>query len=187
MKSVTSISKESAAIGVIFKLSLDCGHVKTYSPLDDKRDYARAESLTRAKCKVCESAISDTKTCGSCGEAKGRDEFFSARGCSDGLQKRCKQCQKQYIATLNDGTKYISRAALEHKARYPKKAKAREMLCNAVSRGIISRPQHCEDCGCAADLHGHHDDYCKPLDVRWLCRGCHVDWHRIYGPGKNGA
>jgi hypothetical protein len=35
----------------------------------------------------------------------------------------------------------------------------------------------CEVCGEAATA-AHHDDYSKPLDVRYLCAAHHTDWHR---------
>jgi hypothetical protein len=44
--------------------------------------------------------------------------------------------------------------------------------------------QACEVCG-AKKTHGHHDDYTKPLEVRWLCGQHHREWHRLNGPGKN--
>jgi hypothetical protein len=28
-------------------------------------------------------------------------------------------------------------------------------------------------------VHAHHDDYDKPLDVRWLCFGCHKATHPV--------
>jgi len=47
------------------------------------------------------------------------------------------------------------------------KVKARDALHWAVEGGHLTR-QPCEVCG-DPDTHGHHDDYTKPLDVRWLC------------------
>lgn len=38
--------------------------------------------------------------------------------------------------------------------------------------------QPCQVCGWEHDTVAHHDDYAKPLDVRWLCGGCHQEWHR---------
>lgn len=37
-------------------------------------------------------------------------------------------------------------------------------------------PQPCEVCG-AAEVEMHHDDYSKPLEVRWLCREHHMAHH----------
>lgn len=44
-----------------------------------------------------------------------------------------------------------------------------------LRRGLLVR-QPCEVCGGEAEM--HHDDYDKPLDVRWLCRDHHLACHR---------
>src|SRR5580658_5731172 len=55
-----------------------------------------------------------------------------------------------------------------------------------IKRGTIEPKYACEECG-AQDrvIVAHHDDYAKPLDVRWLCRVCHSNWHVRNGPGLN--
>ena len=53
------------------------------------------------------------------------------------------------------------------------------VVTHAIRDGIINRPDTCSICGeVGALLHGHHDDYSKPLDVRWVCVQCHKDIHR---------
>ena len=86
-----------------------------------------------------------------------------------------------YIATLNDGKPYIAQGQRAYKERNPLKYKARSELNNAVVTGNIIKPKVCEECGIEANLHGHHDDYTKALDVRWLCQPCHADWHKLHG------
>jgi hypothetical protein len=53
--------------------------------------------------------------------------------------------------------------------------KARRLVRSAVMRGDLTR-QPCEVCG-AAQVHAHHDDYGRPLDVRWLCPPHHREHH----------
>ena len=61
-----------------------------------------------------------------------------------------------------------------------KRAKANQVLQYAVKNGKIEKPNICEDCdkNIPRDiLHGHHEDYSKPLEVNWLCPPCHGDRH----------
>ncbi len=51
----------------------------------------------------------------------------------------------------------------------------------AVRKGLLTK-QPCERCGSTDLIHAHHDDYSKPLDVRWLCPIHHRERHRELGP-----
>lgn len=56
----------------------------------------------------------------------------------------------------------------------------------AMLRGSLIRPATCQACGAhdapmkdgRSSIQAHHDDYNKPLDVRWLCQRCHHEWHQ---------
>ena len=52
-----------------------------------------------------------------------------------------------------------------------KHAVARAYLNVYVNRGKIER-KACEICG-EERVEAHHEDYNKPLDVRWLCKSHH--------------
>lgn len=63
----------------------------------------------------------------------------------------------------------------------------------AIATGALVRPERCEDCGAKdgkgvdSERHticGHHDDYTKPLVVRWLCVRCHHAFHSGAGHKK---
>ena len=65
--------------------------------------------------------------------------------------------------------------------RHPEKVKARRTLNSAIKRGDVER-QPCETCGTEEDVHGHHEDYTKPLEVIWLCRDHH---NKVHGRGTD--
>ena len=68
--------------------------------------------------------------------------------------------------------------------RNPIKRQASSMVSAAIKSGSIIKPSSCEGCGIEAEkIHGHHDDYSRPLDVRWFCPKCHSGWHKVNGPG----
>lgn len=56
---------------------------------------------------------------------------------------------------------------------------ARIAVSNALRDGKLTR-QPCEVCG-LGKAHGHHDDYARPLEVRWLCSVHHAEYHRMHG------
>lgn len=57
---------------------------------------------------------------------------------------------------------------------------ARRETRNALRRGDLVRCS-CEVCG-SQNAEAHHDDYAKPLEVRWLCRRHHEEQHHGAGP-----
>jgi predicted Fe-S protein YdhL (DUF1289 family) len=64
----------------------------------------------------------------------------------------------------------------KYRAEHPEKRRAHSILQEAVAAGRVQRGL-CEVCG-AEKTHGHHDDYSKPLEVRWLCHKHHMELHR---------
>lgn len=59
-----------------------------------------------------------------------------------------------------------------------KRKKARSILNHYLRDNHIQR-QPCEICG-NKNTEAHHDDYDKPLEIKWLCFNCHRQWHKEY-------
>lgn len=61
------------------------------------------------------------------------------------------------------------------RAMNPEKARAHDAVKSAIVAGRLVRPTACERCGITTNrpLDSHHDDYSRPLDVRFVCRACH--------------
>lgn len=138
--------------------------------------------------------MTSEKRCTKCGETKPLEEFprrFKNR--DDKRATQCKVCTRQW---RKDNKKVVSEATRRwrknnaerfqsqmatYRERHPEKIKAHNALRKAVYKGRIVKPEHCEDCGEQFEkrqIQGHHEDYSRPLDVEWLCVGCHVQKHR---------
>jgi ribosomal protein S27AE len=55
----------------------------------------------------------------------------------------------------------------------------------AVHSGKLKKPTVCSQCGGSGTIEAHHDDYRKPLTVRWLCRSCHRKLDGKHKPRKD--
>lgn len=95
---------------------------------------------------------------------------------------RVKERHKRYQKT-EAGKIAASRANKKWIDRNPIKRAAHILVGNAIrAERLIKEP--CEVCGCDK-VNGHHDDYAKPLEVRWLCDLHHSEWHELNGEGAN--
>jgi len=84
--------------------------------------------------------------------------------------------QKEYAERTGyyekDRTRQLkSESAQRMTLKYPEKYKARNTARNALASGKLIR-QPCEVCG-SPKSEIHHDEYSKPLEVRWLCHMHH--------------
>jgi len=126
-----------------------------------------------------------SKTCFKCNETKMLTEFYPHPRMADGHLNKCKTCTKKDVH--NDYERTNGRAEYERKrakqperkaaalkyqqarrVRFPEKYKAVNAVSNALRDGRLKR-KPCEICGTTVRVQAHHDDYSRPLDVRWLC------------------
>jgi len=65
-----------------------------------------------------------------------------------------------------------------HQRQAPVRAAAHLAVTTALRTGALVRPSECSTCH-RSDVRvvGHHDDYARQLDVRWLCDSCHRKVH----------
>lgn len=62
--------------------------------------------------------------------------------------------------------------------KLPDKNKARALMAKAIRDGVLKR-MPCEVCA-EVKSEGHHEDYFKPLEIKWLCKKHHAEVHRKY-------
>ena len=134
-----------------------------------------------------------SKICFKCARRKRITEFYKHPMMADGHLNKCKECTKSDVRLNNRKTrrerreyereryqqperKAYGKAACElYRKIHPGLAKARSAVGCAIKSGRLVRGP-CEVCGLAKSQ-AHHDDYRKPLDVRWLCFRHHREVH----------
>jgi len=137
--------------------------------------------------------MTTTKRCFRCGADKPTSDFYRHPEMGDGRLGKCKECTKSDVRAnrrlkheeycgydrMRDATPERRKMKLvwqrNHRIRNPGKASARDALLWAIETGKIER-QPCSVCGCKKS-EGHHADYSRPLDVKWLCRVHHMEEH----------
>lgn len=154
------------------------------------------------------------KHCNNCNTDKEDSKFHKRKSSIDGLAAKCKCCQSTYDKarannpdrvlarinyakteagiesmdrsrkkwTANNRGKIYERTKL-YRENNPKKYTAHAKVAYEIKCGNLTR-RPCEVCK-KEPTHAHHDDYDKPLDIRWLCSAHHSEWHVKNGEGLN--
>jgi ribosomal protein S27AE len=73
------------------------------------------------------------------------------------------------------GKEMAKRSGERQRQKHPDKYSARQAVLMAVRSGRLKK-ESCAACG-ETKVHAHHDDYSRPLDVRWLCEAHHRELH----------
>jgi len=73
-------------------------------------------------------------------------------------------------------SEYKYRYKQRQEEKHPKKVRARRMVNSAVQTGKLQRGK-CVKCGTEENIEAHHTDYDKPLEVEWICKKHHIEFH----------
>ena len=146
------------------------------------------------------------KKCKDCGRVLELDQFYVHSQMADGHLNKCKDCvrirvgghRECHLDRIREYDRQRGRTQEHREAtrRYAQTPEGRAISNRAkrawIERNKLARAAHiilenalrdgritkraCEVCGSKV-AHGHHDDYAKPLDVRWLCSKHHAEHH----------
>jgi len=138
--------------------------------------------------------IEIVQKCSSCGEEKPLEEFHRNRGKPAGRSDMCRSCRSIYDRTQNAKPERIEKfkqyrqeesTMMRNRERSrqayincPEAYKAKALVSRLISLGLIER-EPCQVCASEEDIHAHHDDYSRPLEIIWLCRAHHWWIERI--------
>jgi hypothetical protein len=145
-----------------------CSEVKTIDNF--YRDKFQSTGY-KYNCKSCECEFKKTKRKIDPNHSR---EIVRRSYARDHVKKAASERNKRYRAA-----NYKKVRERERRQAQSEHSKVRRTFMNAIKEGKIIRPDTCEDCGANTFVEGHHFDYSKPLEVKWLCRTCHGKVHRI--------
>jgi hypothetical protein len=136
------------------------------------------------------------QACIDCEQRLPLEAFYKHPHAKNGRMGVCKECHKarMYVRRLtNPAVQAYDRQrhqapkrkkqgvenARRWRAENPVAYKAQTAVSNAIRDGRIDRAP-CAICSSTQNVHGHHKDYNRRLDVVWLCARCHHRIHAIF-------
>lgn len=105
-------------------------------------------------------------------------EYDRRRGRTEEHNQKNLECT--YALKATNPEKYKERMEKRNSnyiQKHPDKYIAHMMVRNKLRDRKLDR-KPCEVCGTTRKVEAHHDDYSKPLNVRWVCKKHHMEIHR---------
>ncbi len=120
------------------------------------------------------TSVNTRKVCFKCHVEKALTEFYVHPQMGDGRLNKCKECTRKDVRQNYEANGDYYRA-------YDRKRGYRPGDPHKVAARMAVRKLQKGPCEVGKDCHGrieaHHDDYTKPLEVRWLCKKHHGEVH----------
>ena len=104
-----------------------------------------------------------------------RDHLSERRTCNG----HCIECRTEY--RLSDRHKDYAKA-YQKKTRGKNPNAYRSRAHYQYHKDKANTKTNCEKCESIEKVEAHHHDYDKPLDVTFLCKRCHTEWHKNNTP-----
>lgn len=118
------------------------------------------------------------RICERCLEAfqpKGTYQRFCSYGCSNSAVPKGNN-KRKYVQPYKVRFAEEIRTKRRNKYHSDPLFKKRD-FARLAAQQAHPNPKPCEFCGATENIHRHHDDYDKPLEIRWLCASCHKRFH----------
>lgn len=134
----------------------------------------KREEMLKKPCRGCGKSIpdihfyKDATTCNECHVAWNAEWTKKNKNLKYTANNR-------YLKSLK-GREAVRKHTKKFRINNPEKYKAHILVGTAIRNGTLKR-QLCERC-LKEKVHAHHEDYSKPLEVRWLCSNCHIQRHK---------
>jgi hypothetical protein len=148
-----------------------CWTIKTVGEFSGDR--SQADGLSR-NCRQCDSERSKQRR-------RGHGHLLRVRERRRYSADPDRQRRAAAEYRRSERGKRLNKLAVQrYRARNAEKYAAHIEVRKALAAGVLVKPDRCEFAdlgGCSGRLEAHHDDYRRPLDVRWLCVSHHQSRH----------
>ncbi|KKN59803.1 hypothetical protein LCGC14_0538010 [marine sediment metagenome] len=148
-----------------------------------KKFVLREEGRVCAKCGIYKEENKYWKvngklrsSCIPCAKKVNKDSFINCKECNKKVNKKstshkyCDNCIKKRDLKSNHRWLNVHRKDKDYKFKMASRLKAQRKI-------RIPEEQLCQKCNKEKAIERHHDDYNKPLEVQFLCKGCHDEVH----------
>lgn len=182
------VEKCMRQLGNGFQIKFNEGYVRLIGGTKGIRIWKEAATLFEA---LSVDVPTEMYLCAKCGELKPEYGFARAKHLPRGRSYLCKICKKAYDIAYRDVSAEANKQRASYsyaknrdkRLRYYKeyaiknkhKRQAKDKVRWALFKGRLTKGP-CEVCG-ALKVQAHHNDYSKPLEVKWLCPRHHQRLH----------